>query len=193
MTKLLDQMGLLGVGAILLIFLGVARKKGEKLCQVDKLAQNAVPWQIVFLMASNAVIGAEISNADTGLIKGINVVFAPLEGLSPIMFYIVLILLYGLVTQFVHNVVLLAVFTPIALQFGTMVGANPVTITFIGIVILSTALATAGASSRSGLVFANTEWIAPKWAYYLGIMSVVLVMIAYAAIGVPLANLMFPV
>lgn len=68
-TKLLDQMGLLGVGAILLIFLGVARKKGEKLCQVDKLAQNAVPWQIVFLMVSNAVIGAEISNADTGLIK----------------------------------------------------------------------------------------------------------------------------
>lgn len=193
-TKLLDQMGLLGVGAILLIFLGVARKKGEKLCQVDKLAQNAVPWQIVFLMVSNAVIGAEISNADTGLIKGINVVFAPLvQGLSPIMFYIVLILLYGLVTQFVHNVVLLAVFTPVALQFGTLVGANPITVTFIGIVILSTALATAGASSRSGLVFANTEWIAPKWAYYLGIMSVVLVMIAYAAIGVPLANLMFPV
>ena len=90
-------------------------------------------------MVSNAVIGAEISNADTGLIKGINVVFAPLEGLSPIMFYIVLILLYGLVTQFVHNVVLLAVFTPVALQFGTLVGANPITVTFIGIVILSTA------------------------------------------------------
>lgn len=192
-TKLLDQMGLLGVGAILLIFLGVARKKGEKLCQVDKLAQNAVPWQIVFLMVSNAVIGAEISNADTGLIKGINVVFAPLEGLSPIMFYIVLILLYGLVTQFVHNVVLLAVFTPVALQFGTLVGANPITVTFIGIVILSTALATAGASSRSGLVFANTEWIAPKWAYFLGILGVVMTMVIYAVVGVPLANVMFPV
>lgn len=193
-TKLLDQMGLLGVGAILLIFLGVARKKGEKLCQVDKLAQNAVPWQIVFLMVSNAVIGAEISNADTGLIKGINVVFAPLvQGLSPIMFYIVLILLYGLVTQFVHNVVLLAVFTPVALQFGTLVGANPITVTFIGIVILSTALATAGASSRSGLVFANTEWIAPKWAYFLGVLGVVMTMVIYAVVGVPLANVMFPV
>ena len=193
-TKLLDQMGLLGVGAILLIFLGVARKKGEKLCQVDKLAQNAVSWQSVFLMVSNAVIGAEISNADTGLIKGINVFFAPLvQGLSPIMFYIVLILLYGLVTQFVHNVVLLAVFTPVALQFGTLVGANPITVTSIGIVILSTALATAGASSRSGLVFANTEWIAPKWAYFLGVLGVVMMMVIYAVVGVPLANVMFPV
>ena len=78
------------------------------------------------------------------------------------------------------------------LNFGIMVGANPVTITFIGLVILSAALATAGASSRSGLVFGNSEWIAPKWAYTLGIGSVVLVMIAYALIGVPLANIMFP-
>lgn len=145
-------------------------------------------------MVSNAVIGEEISNADTGLIKGINMIFAPLmQGLSPIMFYIVLILLYGIVTQFVHNVVLLVVFTPVALQFGTLVGANPITVTFIGIVILSTALATAGASSRSGLVFANTEWIAPKWAYFLGILGVAMTMIIYAIIGVPLANLMFPV
>ena len=193
-TKLLNQMGLLGVGAILLVFLGVARKKGEKLCDVDKLAQNAVPWQIVFLMVANAVIGAEISNEDAGLIAGIHAVFGPMvQGLSPVMFYIVLILLYGISTQFIHNVVLLAVFTPVALQFGTLVGANPITVTFIGIVMLSTALATAGASSRSGLVFANTEWIAPKWAYFLGIVSVIMVMIAYGLVGVPLANLMFPV
>ena len=194
LTKFLDQMGVLGVGAILLIFLGVGRTNGKKLCQIDKLAQEAVPWQIVFLMVANAVMGSALENENAGIIAGIHAVFGPfVQGLSPVLFYIVLIVLYGIVTQFVHNVVLLAVFTPIALQFGTMVGANPVTITFIGIVILSTALATAGASSRSGLVFANTEWIAPKWAYYLGIMSVVLVMIAYAAIGVPLANLMFPV
>lgn len=193
-TKLLNQMGLLGVGAILLVFLGVARKKGEKLCEVDKLAQNAVPWQIVFLMVANAVIGAQISNEDAGIIAGIHAVFGPMvQNLSPVMFYIVLIVLYGVITQFVHNVVLLAVFTPVALNFGTLVGANPVTITFIGIVMLSTALATAGASSRSGLVFANTEWIAPKWAYFLGIVSVIMVMIVYGLVGVPLANIMFPV
>ncbi len=193
-TGLLNQMGLLGVGATLLVFLGVARSKGEKLCSVDKLAQNAVPWQIVFLMVANAVIGAEISNKDAGIVQGIHAVFGPMvQGLSPVMFYIVLIVLYGVSTQFIHNVVLLAVFTPVALQFGTLVGANPITITFIGIVMLSTALATAGASSRSGLVFANTEWIAPKWAYYLGIVSVIMVMIAYGLVGVPLANLMFPV
>lgn len=194
LSQFLNQMGVLGVGAILLVLLGVGRIKGQKMCCIDKLAQNAVPWQIVFLMVANAVIGSALENEEAGIIAGIHAVFGPMvQGLSPIMFYLVLILMYGIVTQFVHNVVLLAVFTPIALQFGVMVGANPITVTFIGIVILSNALATAGASSRSGLVFANLEWIAPKWAYFLGVMSVILVMIAYAAIGVPLANFMFPV
>lgn len=194
LAQFLNQMGVLGVGAILLVLLGVGRVRGQKMCRIDKLAQNAVPWQIVFLMVANAVIGSALENENAGIIADIHAVFGPLvQGLSPIMFYVVLIFMYGIVTQFVHNVVLLAVFTPIALQFGVMVGANPITVTFIGIVILSNALATAGASSRSGLVFANLEWIAPKWAYFLGVMSVLLVMIAYAAIGVPLANVMFPV
>lgn len=193
-TIFLNQMGVIGVGALLIIFLGVSRSKGEKLCNVDKLAEIGVPWQIIFLMCANAVIGSALENEDAGLIAWIHAVMGPMvSGLSPIMFYIVLILIYGILTQFVHNVVLLSVLTPVALTFGELVGANPITITFIGIVILSTALATAAASSRSGLVFANLEWIAPKWAYFLGISSVVLVMIAYAIIGVPLANIMFPV
>lgn len=192
-TKILNLLGILGIGALLLVGLGVARTKGMKLAEVDKLATEGVPWKITFLMVGNAVIGAALSSEQAGIIAWINTIFGPMvQGLSPIMFYLVLILIYGIVTQFVHNIVLLTIFTPVALNFGTMVGANPVTITFIGLVILSAALATAGASSRSGLVFGNTEWIAPKWAYTLGVGSVVLVMIAYALIGVPLANLMFP-
>lgn len=192
-TKILNLLGILGIGALLLVGLGVARTKGMKLAEVDKLATEGVPWKITFLMVGNAVIGAALSSEQAGIIAWINTIFGPMvQGLSPIMFYLVLILIYGIVTQFVHNIVLLTIFTPVALNFGTMVGANPVTITFIGLVILSAALATAGASSRSRLVFGNTEWIAPKWAYTLGVGSVVLVMIAYALIGVPLANLMFP-
>lgn len=192
-TTLLNQLGVIGGTALLLGVLGFSRLKGQKLCKVDDLAVNGVPWQIIFLMVANAVIGTVFESDEAGIIAWIHEVFGPLvQGLSPMLFYVVLIFIYGVLTQFVHNVVLLSVFTPVALTFGTMIGANPVTIMFIGIVILSTALATPGASSRSGLVFANLEWISPKWAYFLGIVSVVLVMIAYAILGVPLANAMFP-
>lgn len=193
-TKVLNLWGVLGIGALLLVALGVARSKGQKLCKVDELATTGIPWTITFLMVGNAVIGTALSAKEAGIIAWINSIFGPMvSGLSPVVFYLVLILIYGVVTQFVHNVVLLSIFTPVALNFGTMVGANPVTITFIGLVVLSAALATAGASSRSGLVFGNTEWISKKWAYSLGIGSVVMVMVGFAIIGVPLANIMFPV
>lgn len=193
LTAALQRLGVIGAGALLLVILGVARKKGLKLANVESLAQLGVPWQIIFLMVGNAVIAGALKSADAGIVPWMGAVFGPLvKGLSPIAFYIVLILIYGISTQFVHNVVLLSIFTPIALTFGDLIGANPIVITFIGIVILSAALATAGASSRSGLVFGNTAWISPKWAYFLGVTSVILVMAAYAIIGIPLAMVMFP-
>lgn len=192
LTSLVSNLGTIGLGALLLCVLGVSRSKGAKLCDVIKLAEEGVPWMIVFLMVATTIIGAAIQNEEAGIIAWINVVFEPIvSNLSPLMLYLVLI--YAILTQFVHNLVLLSSLSPVAVTFGTLVGANPYTIAFIGIVILSAALATAAASSRSGLVFANTEWIAPKWAYFLGITSVVLVMAFYACIGVPLSTIMFPV
>lgn len=102
------------------------------------------------------------------------------------VFYVALSLIYGIVIQFAHNVVLLSIFTPV---FRSMVGATLVTITFIGLVVPYAALATVGASSRSGLAFGNTEWIV-KMGLWLG--SVVMVMIGFAVFGVPVVNIIFP-
>lgn len=192
-SKSLTQMGILGMGALLLVLLGVWRKDGRKLAEVDALAAKGVPWKIVFLMVGNCVVAAGLKSPDAGITTWIGTMFGPIvAGLSPFLFYIALVVIYGVATQFIHNVVLLSIFNPIALTLGDLVGANPVIVAIIGIVILSAALATAGASSRSGLVFGNTEWIEPKYAYLLGVSSVVMVMIVFIAIGVPLASIMFP-
>ncbi len=193
LTVALNRLGLIGVSAIFLVIIGVWRHNGQKVADVAELAKIGVPWSIVFLMVGNCVVASGIKSADAGIVKWLATVLGPMvSDLSPILFYVALIVLYGVATQLVHNVVLLSIFNPIALTLGDLVGANPVLTCFIGIVMLSVALATAGASSRSGLVFGNTEWIDPKHAYLLGVSSVVIVMIAYAAIGIPLALIMFP-
>jgi len=193
-SKVLTQMGVIGVGAIMLVVLGVWRSNGEKLAEVDKLAAKGIPFAIVFLMVGNCVVAGGLKSPDAGITTWLGTMFGPIvSDLSPFLFYCALVLIYGVATQFVHNVVLLSIFNPIALTFGDLVGANPIITAFIGIVILSAALATAGASSRSGLVYGNTEWIDPKYAYLLGITSVITVMIAFIVVGIPLAMLMFPV
>lgn len=193
-SSALTQMGVIGMGALMLVVLGVWRSNGKKLAEVDKLATQGIPFAIVFLMVGNCVVAGGLKSPDAGITTWLGTMFGPMvSGLSPFLFYIALVVLYGITTQFVHNVVLLSIFNPIALTFGDLVGANPVITAFIGIVILSAALATAGASSRSGLVYGNTEWIDPKYAYLLGVSSVVTVMIAFTVIGVPLAMIMFPI
>ena len=191
--KVLKQLDVIGVGALVLVVMGAWRSNSEKITDVGNLATKGVPFAIIFLMVANTVVAAGLKSSDAGIVAWIGQVVGPLvSGLSPIIFYIALIVLYGVLTQFMHNVVLLAMFTPIALTFSDLIGANPILVTFIGIVMLSVALATAGASSRSGLVFGNTEWIDPKHAYYLGVTSVIMAMAVMAIVGIPLGLVMFP-
>lgn len=192
-SLLFKQMGVIGMGALMLVVLGVWRSHGQPLAQIDKLAAKGIPFKIVFLMVGNCVVAGGLKSPDAGITTWIGTMFGPMvAGLSPILFYIALVVIYGVATQFIHNVVLLSVFTPIALTLSDLIGANPIIITLIGIMVLSAALATAGASSRSGLVYGNTEWIAPKYAYLLGISSVVMVMLVFIIAGIPLASMMFP-
>lgn len=192
-TVFLTKLDTIGRVSLLLIGLGIVRtKEGKKLTDVAKMATSGVPWNMVFLLAATQVLGAAVKAPDSGIINWIGAVCSPLmQGLTPMMFYLTLAIIYGISTQFAHNLVLLTMFTPIAIQFGYIVGANPIVVTFIGLNMLSAALATPGASSRSGLVYAN-DYIAPGKAYMLGLLTLLVTFIA-VLVCTPLALIMFPV
>lgn len=196
---LLNKLDTIGRLVSLLIVLGIVRtsggegKKLKKLADVADLASSGVPFNMVFLLAATQVLGAAVKAPEAGITPWIGATFAPMmQGLSPVFFYLVLCIMYGIATQFVHNLVLLVMLTPIAIQFGTMVGANPIVITFLGLLMLSAALATPGASSRSGLVYANDEYIHPQKAYLLGLVALLATLVG-TVIFIPLALVMFPV
>ena len=56
-------------------------------------------------------------------------------------------------------------------------GVSPYLIPLLCSMSLCAAMATPGASSRSGLIFGNTAWIGKGDAYLLGFMSVVSVIV----------------
>ena len=93
------------------------------------------------------------------------------------MFIVVLLVMNIALTQIAHNTVLLMVLTPIYVQIGVVIGVSPLLIPLLCSVSLSAAMATPGASSRAGLFFGNSEWIAKKDAYLFGCMSVLAVII----------------
>ena len=192
LTVLLNKLDTIGRQTIMVIALGLARtKQGRPLADITHLATIGVPFNMVFLLAGTQVIGAAMKSPDCGITAWIGQTFSPmLAGLSPLVFYLVLCVLYGITTQFVHNLVLLTMFTPIAIELGTLVGANPIVVTFIGLIMLSAALATPGASSRSGLVFSNTAYIDPRKAYILGLLALLATLLA-CIVTLPIAAMMF--
>ena len=114
-----------------------------------------------------------------------------MEGLSPIIFYISIAVFLGLLTQIAHNLVLLAAFTPMFCTVGIALGMSPELITMIASIMLTAALGSPAGSTRSGMLFGNSEYITLGDCYKLGWFSLLAHVIACCAIGIPLGMLLF--
>lgn len=188
----LNNLGPVGVVAIVTIFLCIMTIGQKPLLDFAATAAQGVPWNMICLLAAVGPLGsalmsenAQITPAILGLLKPI------LAGQSPFVMYALIVIISLVLTQFMNNTVLLVALTPILCKIAGLVGANPMIITALLVFGLSAALATPGASSRAGLVFGNVEWITNKDAYFQSIISVACVMIALLVIGLPLGMLLF--
>ena len=147
---------------------------------------------MICLLACVGPLGSALMSEDAQITKAILSLLKPiLAGQTPLAMYALITIICLVLTQFMNNTVLLVALTPILCKIAGLVGANPFIITAILVFALSAALATPGASSRAGLVFGNEEWIATKDAYFQNILSVVCVLIAMLAVGLPLGMLLF--
>ena len=175
---LLTKLGTLGIGAVLLVIMCTIRRQDKPLVEMASVFAKGTPWDMVWLLAANTVVASALLSAEGGVRTFLGTFVAThLGGLSPIMFIVVLLVMNIALTQIAHNTVLLMVLTPIYVQIGVVIGVSPLLIPLLCSVSLSAAMATPGASSRAGLFFGNSEWIAKKDAYLFGCMSVLAVII----------------
>lgn len=187
LKTILKAQGSTGVGILLIVILCVVRFNGKPALDFMEVAKNAVPWNMICLLAAVGPLGTALMSNDTGITKAIMAALKPiLAGQSPILLYMLTIIVCCVLTQFMNNTILLVVMTPMLCTICQMIGANPVLVTAILIFGLTAALATPGASSRAGLIFGNTEWIDIKQAYVQAVLSVVAVAVALVVVGVPL-------
>lgn len=180
------------IAAIMAIVCLIKKSDNQPLTTFQKLAANGSNWSILILMACTVPLGNALELKEAGIIQSLTDTWAPLLGnLPPFLLYAAIFLIALVLTQFVHNLVLLTVMTPIFTTLGVAVGANPVIITMGLILAIQAAIATPGASSRAALVFGNTEWIAPRDAYIFGVWAVASAYLVILAIGIPLGLALF--
>lgn len=188
---LINSLGILGVGSLLVIFLLIYRNEdGVPMTSIGEISQG-IHWDVMWLLIATTPLAAAFNAEECGIMNTIMGFLTPiLTSMSPALFIIVCSLLIGIASQFMHNLVLVIVFVPILVPLCMQLGGNPYACYLAIYWAAGMAFATPAASMNAALIFGHPS-LEPKDGYFNGILHFILGMATCYIIGLPLANILF--
>lgn len=192
LTQILSTLGLTGMLLLSLCVMCAYQKKDGKPFITMQGVSKGIVWNIIWLLVATEPLATAFNSEECGIMKSVMAVITPvLSQMSSAVFLAAALIILGLTTQVVHNLILMVVFIPLLCPLYAEMGGNPY-VMFMGLVVaLSLALATPAASYTSALMFGEPS-MEKKSAYIQGFGQFVFTMVLFFIIGLPLANLCFP-
>ena len=189
-TSWLNNLGIMGGVTICMIALMILKnKEGEPIANIAKLIRKGVNWELVVLMAATVPLSSALEAEETGVLATVIAwMTSKFSGLSAVAFLAVIIVLFLLVTQFAHNLILMIVLTPILAKMGLSFGIEPLVVASLIYFTAQSAFLTPASSSQAALIFGNTEWVSQKYAYSYGALYIVIALVIMIFCGIPLAQ-----
>lgn len=188
---IIKKFGMTGSLIVVLVLLCFIRKgNGARVLDFPKMANCNVAWEIIILLAATMPLSHAISSPELHIMELVGVILTPIfANLTPWMFTLLVVLIGGVVTQVVHNLVLAAILVPIMCNFAAVIGLNPLLVAIPLSLVLNIANTTPAASTAGTLPFANTEWLKTKDVYLQSFYCFLINMAVTLTIGVWLANI----
>ncbi len=192
LTKICSMLGLTGMLCLALCILCAYRKaNGEEFITFQSISKGIV-WNIIWLLVATEPLANAFNAEQCGIMASIMAVVTPiLHSMGSTVFLIAALIILGLVTQVVHNFVLMVVFIPLLCPMYAQMGGNPFIMFFGLIVVLNSALTTPAASYLSALMFGSGT-METKDCYIQGFVHFVFALLLFFIIGAPLVNLLMP-
>ena len=148
-------------------------------------------WDIIWLLIATVVAASGLSSADTGIMTTVSQFVMPLiHEMSPTVLMIIASLIVCIITQFIHNFIVGAMFIPFVIPICINAGGNPILCFFFLYWGLMLAFATPAASMTSAFMHGH-ENVTPKDAYGYGILYMVIGLLITFAVGIPLGSILF--
>lgn len=185
------NLGILGACAVCVIgMVFIRNEEGISKCTIEKLS-NGLSWKTLILMAATMPMATALEMDEVGVI---NTVVTWLTGTfsqySSAVFLVIVVVLFALITQFVHNMVLLFIFCPVLCQTCVALGISPWLFAVLLTLALQISMATPAASTQSAMVFANSNWITTKQAY-TNALTFVAISVVVLILSVPIGMVIF--
>ena len=191
-TQLLNNWGLSGVCAILLVLSAIIKRKDEKqLVNIRDVCTKGIPWDIIWLLVVTFPLAAAMQSEECGIMTTVvSTISGTLGAMNPLLLIILSMVVLGIITQFVHNVVLAAMFIPMLSTLCVNIGGDAYAMFFCVYFALQAAYATPGASMQGAMMFGH-PWIERKVGFLLGGLFLLITYITLIIPGIPLASVMF--
>lgn len=184
----LTTWGVPGCSAIALLIMAITKVEGKTLIRIQDIFHD-LDWNLLFLLAVTFPIAACMRSADSGIMPTLMQFVAPVvSSLGPVPFIIVSIIILGIATQFIHNVVLGAMFMPFLLPLCIDMGGPVLAFWLMMFLVLNTAYCTPGGSLQAAMVYGN-ENIDRKYAYKYTFIFMIVSLIFLHILVLPLGNL----
>lgn len=185
-----NSLGVIGWSIIYMtIFIIWKDEKGEPIINLyDCFAK--LPWAMLMLLAVTYPLADAMESADIGITATISATIAPiLMNLDVTILIIASMIFLGIITQFMHNIVMGAIFLPMIPPIVMEMGGNPYTCFFLMYLALMCAYVTPAGSMMAGIVFGHKAMVR-KDAYLFGLLFLVVTIIVAIAM-IPLLNIAF--
>lgn len=185
-----NSLGVIGWSVLYMTVFAMWRdEKGRSVINVA-VCFNKLPWAMLMLLAVTYPLADAMESADVGITATIASTVTPiLMRLDVTVLIIAATIFLAIVTQFMHNIVMGAIFLPMIPPIVMQMGGNPYTCFLLMYLALCCAYVTPAGSMMAGMVFGH-ESMVRKDAYIFGLLFLG-VTLAVSICLIPLWNILF--
>ena len=170
-----NNFGSAGVAILFFIIACLIYHKDKPVMNFAQLATESVPWNMLMMVAVILAIGGCLINDKTGIAPFLSTTVVPmLTSVPSSLFLLIVIAVVVVLTNFLINMVVVAMFLPVIIPICAGMGLSPELVAF-GIMLASTnAILTPAGCAASSLLFPNKEWISTSEIYKYGVPTVLI-------------------
>lgn len=190
-SKFLDQIGIVGVVMLMIVFMFWTYFDGQPLMNFKKMANQGVGWDLFIIFAMVIPFASIFTNDATGIKAFMLQALTPLlGGHSPMVFIFLVMLLACILTNVANNMVIGAALIPVIYAIGSSMGINIMAAVAVLIIVINLAFITPAASPGAAMIFSN-DWVRSKDIYKFAAIFVVCAFIVTITIGVFWSNIVY--
>lgn len=192
-TKLLSNLGFTGSLAVILVILSLTNDgEGSKMFNFVESLKVGMPYGMVVLVATALLVSGKLTDASTGIPTVLSNILMPITSIeSPVLSVAILMIIGIVLTNIINNIVCITIMVPVGITLLQNVDYNPAAMITLFCLVLLQGIVLPSSSMAGAMLHGNSEWISPKNIYKYGCILELIVALAVAVVGVPLAPVIF--